>query len=61
MSDVAMTIKLGREIYPGRIASIQFNGITVFSEIVYDNELNPGERNIILLFASRLKRVLEDD
>lgn len=61
MSDVAVTVELGREVLNGRVAAIKFNGVTVFSEIVYDNEFTPGEKNIVLLFAAKLRRLLEAD
>lgn len=34
---------------------------TLFSELVYDNDIAPGESNIMHLFCDRLKRVLEDE
>ena len=44
----------------GRPASIVIEGITIFSEIVYDNPENPAEQNILTLFAARLRRLIED-
>lgn len=42
------------------MASIQLNGVDVFSELVYDGPEIPAERNIVLLFADRLRRLMED-
>lgn len=59
---VALTIVLGPEQKPGqRRAEIQANGMTIFSEIVYDNEHSSAERNIMLLFSDRLRTLLERD
>lgn len=56
-----LEIELGAEPILGqRVASIKLNGITLFTELVYDNDLSPAERNIVLLFASRLSKLIED-
>jgi len=47
----------GRE----RMASVEIGGMTVFSELVYDNPENTAEQNIITLFGSRLQSLLDRD
>ena len=42
------------------LARIKLNDITIFSEIVYDIYENKAERNILLLFAERLRKLVED-
>jgi hypothetical protein len=56
-----LTVELGQEVVPGqRFASVKLDGLTLFSEVVYDTREVPAERNILLLFSSRLRRLLED-
>jgi hypothetical protein len=49
-----------------RPARITFNGITVYSEVVYDTDEHghrtaaQAERNVSLLFVERLRQLLED-
>jgi hypothetical protein len=58
--DVKLTISVRDSFIKGQsFASIEMNGITLFSELVYDNKLNPAERNILLLFKDQLERALE--
>lgn len=50
-----------------RRASLVLDGIPVFSEVVYDTDAGgqrseeQAKRNITLLFANRLSRLLEDE
>ena len=50
-----------------RRASLRFNGVTVFSDLVYDTNRD-GERtdeqaaqNLLLVFQSKMQRLLEDE
>lgn len=59
---VPVSIELGNSYREGtRYAHIKFGGVTVFSELVYDNEDSPAEKNIVRCFASRLERLLEPE
>jgi len=42
-----------------RAASIEIGGISVFTEFVFDNPKNNAEENIVRLFASRMRTLLE--
>jgi hypothetical protein len=50
-----------------RPASLVLNGVTIFSETVYDTDedgnrtAEQAERNLLRTFASRLRRALEDE
>lgn len=58
-------VKISGDAPPGsgkeRMASIQIDGHTIFSEYVYDNPENTAEQNIVLLFTESLRRTLERD
>jgi hypothetical protein len=58
-----VTIELSDTAAPAgqRWASVKFGDTTLFSELVYDNETTPAENNIMLLFGSRLRELLERD
>lgn len=62
MERLEITVDLGDKLTPTtRPASVMVGGIRVFSEVVYDNP-DPGQSasdNILKLFASRLRDVLE--
>jgi len=62
MAALELEIELGPESVPGqRWASIKAGGVTIFSSLVYDNRESPAERNILLMFGTRMRRLLEDD
>jgi hypothetical protein len=72
---VTVTVETGEPIgafdwssFHGRWASLQFNGITVFRDLVYDTEADKttrsdeqAARNLLLTFQARVNRVLEGD
>ena len=58
--ELELQIELGNKTQNARYASITLGGVTVFSELVYDNEIASAEENVLKLFASRLRRLLEE-
>ena len=64
--DAATTLELrverGHSYRDGqRYASVKAGDYTLFSELVYVNRESPAERNIMLLFSDKLRRLLEDE
>lgn len=59
---VALQIEVSDENVPAgqAWASVKAGEYTLFRELVYDNEINSAERNIMLLFGDRLRQLLED-
>lgn len=60
-STVEVTIEVRQDIPPAdgqAHASIKFNGITVYEDFVYDNEIASAETNILRIFGSRLWSLL---
>lgn len=39
---------------------IRVGGFPIFQELVYDNPNSPAERNTLLLFSSRMQKLLAD-
>lgn len=57
-----ITVEYGEEYRVGeRYMSVKCGEYTLMSDLVYDNNENPGEKNIMRLFSERLRKLLEDD
>jgi len=57
-----ITVELGDSFVPNqRWASIKLGDVAIFTELVYDTSEHPATKNIVNLFAHRLRCLIEDD